>query len=272
MTETKRSNRSIQRRSRSSKEDIKFTYLRWLLIALEGLLGVTGIYFIQNQLSVVLVELRTSLWTYSEHLFFDKWDYVHWGSSLMSVLLWPDRRLQREIVKMGLIVILGFEVVEQMLVCKGMTHRGSCEPWQDTTKDVFTGVLGLTVGYFLPEMVHGISSVETISWTFATVLFVPHWWWFTVLMKVAECFIAIKLRNHPQILRMFFVSVLLFYILWRHFAGTLLEGLIAEAIFVSAGIQLVMRTVMWLDSRLLPWTEDSAIKITTTQNGALKKG
>jgi len=204
---------------------------------------------------VVIKELRTSLWTRSSELFFDKWDYVHWGSSVMSVLLWPDRKLQLEIVKMALIVIIGFEVVEQLLVCKGLTHRGSCEPLPDTTKDVFTGLLGLLVAYKFPTMVSACSSVEMISWTFATVVFVPHWGWFTVLLKVFECYAAVQLSNrNPNFLRLFFSGLLVFYCTWRYYTGDLPEGLITEAITLTAATQVVMRTVIWVDSVLNPYT------------------
>lgn len=251
MTETKRSRNPPLP---STPKEVTFTYLRWLLIALQGLAGVTVIYFIQNQLPGIISELRTSLYTYDTTLFFDKWDYVHWGSSVMSVLLWPDRRLQVEIVKMALIVILSFEVVEQVFVCQGLTHVGSCEPWPDTTKDVFTGLFGLFVSYHFPMIVHACSSVEMISWTFATVLLVPHWGWFTVFFKFLECYVALKLRNSPNLLRLFFTALLGFYGIWRYSTDTLPEGLITETILLTIGIQAVMRSVIWVDAKLNPYT------------------
>lgn len=58
----------------------------------------------QNQLDTILLELRTRLWdNQDDAIYFDKWDFVHWGSAVVAVAMWPDRKFQRVIMKLGLI-------------------------------------------------------------------------------------------------------------------------------------------------------------------------
>eukprot|EP01127_Copromyxa_protea_P008868 TRINITY_DN2046_c0_g1_i1.p1 TRINITY_DN2046_c0_g1~~TRINITY_DN2046_c0_g1_i1.p1 ORF type:complete len:277 (-),score=17.11 TRINITY_DN2046_c0_g1_i1:30-812(-) len=226
-----------------------YVILRWIVVAIQGWFTLLGAYFVQNQLDTILLELRSRLWLQDDEVYFDKWDFVHWGTAVVSVAMWPNRKIQRTVFRLGLVVILGFEVIEQILVCKGMTHAGSCEPWQDTLKDCFTGVFGICVGFYLPQLVQGLSPPETVSWTFSTVLFLPPWWWFGIPVKVLECIASVKYRNNPMALRVFFIALISVLLSIRYILGTLSTDLVIESIWVALGLQVVMRTVMWLDSQ-----------------------
>eukprot|EP01126_Amoeba_proteus_P035235 TRINITY_DN3542_c0_g1_i1.p1 TRINITY_DN3542_c0_g1~~TRINITY_DN3542_c0_g1_i1.p1 ORF type:complete len:230 (-),score=32.02 TRINITY_DN3542_c0_g1_i1:799-1443(-) len=145
---------------------------------LEGLITLVGIYFIQNQFPTILTELRVRLWNGTsdpENVFCDKWDFIHWGSCVIVIIFfWKDPKIQSVLIKLTLAMIIGFEVIEQLLVCNLLGHVGSCEPWQDTTKDLFTGSLGIMFGYFFPDIISGLNPYEISAWTFSTVIFMPH--------------------------------------------------------------------------------------------------
>jgi len=197
----------------------------------------------------VAEELRTKLWVKEDDmdLYFDKWDIIHWGSALLATLTWPDPKRQRLVAYSGVFVALAFELYEQFYLCRGHGHKESCEPWQDTSKDVLTAVIGIVVALFNPDIVTALGHNETLFWTLATLLLMPHWWWYALILYTCIVVFLSRFYKHPGWLRVLMVG-------FTSLGGTIrvIQGTISWDTFVSTfvalgGIMMVVITAKLMD-------------------------
>jgi len=197
----------------------------------------------------VAVELRTKLWIKEDNkdMYFDKWDLIHWGSALLGVLAWTDQKRKKLAAYSGFFVATAFELYEQFYLCAAQKHQESCEPWQDTSKDILTAVLGIIVALFHPYIVTGLGLNETLFWTLTCVILIPHWWWYGLILFAAIVIFLNRMYKHPSWIRIFFVVNTILCVIIRVDQGTIAWTTLLSTLAALAGILLVVILVKALD-------------------------
>jgi len=132
-------------------------------------------------------------------------------------------------------------------LCAARKHQDSCEPWQDTSKDILTAVIGIIVAVYNSNIVTGLGINETLFWTLACVILLPHWWWYGLVLFAAIVIFLERMHKHPAWIRIFFVTMISLCITIRVYQGTLNWTKLLSTITVLAGILAVVILVKTLD-------------------------
>jgi len=175
------------------------------LSLLQVLLILGGGYSTFNLLPVLSDELRTKLWISASdaNIYMDKWDYIHFGTSMMGAVYWMKKRQQMYLAAVVIfLVAIGFEVYEQGALCGFGHHPASCEPIYDTIKDLFTCIFGLLVAlYYPPNGLDALGHSEVLTWNIAITLLSPHFWWWEFTFFPLTIMMAQKFHKDPKLVR-----------------------------------------------------------------------
>eukprot|EP01124_Arcella_intermedia_P018824 TRINITY_DN25954_c0_g1_i1.p1 TRINITY_DN25954_c0_g1~~TRINITY_DN25954_c0_g1_i1.p1 ORF type:complete len:267 (-),score=26.03 TRINITY_DN25954_c0_g1_i1:61-861(-) len=220
-------------------------------------------YAIFVMIPTITTELRTKLWIQpdNKNIYLDKWDFIHWGCALLSTLAWPDPKKRHIVAVLGVFVALVFELYEQVYLCQNILHKESCEPWQDTAKDVMTALIGIITALINPETVTGLGLIETLIWTLAALFFMPHLWWYGIVMYTFIIHFLCRFKDSPLKCRLVGFVISFTGLAIRFQQGSMTLEMLFPSVQALTGITLVSIFVKLLDY-LRPPDEDTPTKPT----------
>jgi len=221
-----------------------------VLVLIQGALLFISTYAVFILIPTVSDELRTKLWinAENENIYIDKWDVIHWGSALLATLAWPDIRIQRIVAYSGFFVAVTFELYEQLYLCQRDIHKDSCEPWEDTFKDIITAVIGILVAIYNPHTVEALGLYETLFWTLALLILMPHIWIYPFILYFLIVYSLDRYYRYPNQLRIFFVFLTFVGVLIRIEQGNIDVAVLRSTLYALGGIMLVVVLVKALDN------------------------
>jgi len=238
------SNLKDKRQDRLSTFGILYGYL---LTIIQGTLLLGVGYKIFSSFTQVQREFQVRLWKSSTRtgFYMDKWDFVHWGSNFMTGLFWKVQKLPpyKQPLLMCLCLFLiatTFEVYEQYFLCFLQTHTFSCEPWEDTIKDLCTSLLGFLCFYYYPDNgFDAISLYEILVYNVAIIIFSPHYWWFEFIFYPIVVYLNHLIGKNVTGVRCLYLFSILFRIFIR-----MKDGTINFELFIPACSALLLVAVL----------------------------
>jgi len=228
-----------------------FGFLELPLTILQVVLILGVGYATFSLLPPVTRELKTKFWISQSNvdIYFDKWDYVHFGTSMMGALYWLQKKHQMFFACAVIFAVaIGFELYEQLILCQLGWHPSSCEPIWDTGKDLVTCSFGLLVALLYPE--NGLVALghnEVLIWNLAFIVLTPHKWWFELIFYPASFIFAAVFYTNEWLVRSFYFGTALLRLGIRLYDNDINAEFVGSLLIALFSVALTSKLLYWLE-------------------------